>query len=89
MAADICEVLEIAQVGRAVDRLDKDEVSTNHVIDSIGRKQETYIISESGLYSLVMTSRKTEAKAFKKWVTGEVLPWCLAESEPQPPSPHR
>lgn len=44
------------------------------VIDSIGRRQQAYIISEPGLYRLVMRSRKPEAKEFQRWVTHEVLP---------------
>jgi len=55
-------------------RLDKDECNTITLTDTIGRKQEVRIINESGLYSLILTSRKPEAKKFKKWVTSEVLP---------------
>lgn len=57
-----------------VKMFDKDEFSTTEVIDSIGRRQQTYIISEPGLYRLVMRSRKPEAKEFQRWVTHEVLP---------------
>lgn len=44
------------------------------ITDTIGRSQTVTAINESGIYSLIMTSRKPEAKAFKKWVTSEVLP---------------
>lgn len=44
------------------------------VIDALGRKQETWLINEPGLYSLVLRSRKPEAKHFKRWITHEVLP---------------
>ena len=71
---DVCDVLGLDNVRRALDRLDGNEFTTSKVIDSIGREQETYVVNESGLYSLIMTSRKPEAKAFKKWVTSEVLP---------------
>jgi prophage antirepressor-like protein len=74
VAKDVCEVLGIGNVSDAIARLDDDEFDTIEVTDSIGRKQETYVVNESGLYSLIMTSRKPEAKAFKKWVTSEVLP---------------
>ena len=74
VAKDVCEALGLDNVRRALDRLDGDEFTTSKVIDSIGREQETYVVNESGLYSLIMTSRKPEAKAFKKWVTSEVLP---------------
>lgn len=71
---DVCNVLEITNVTETLKRLDQDEFSTTEVIDSIGRSQEVYIVNESGLYSLVMTSRKKQAKDFKRWVTHEVLP---------------
>jgi anti-repressor protein len=74
VAADVCAILDITNVGNAITRLDKDEKDAIRIMDSIGREQNVSGINESGLYSLVMTSRKTEAKAFKKWVTGEVLP---------------
>jgi prophage antirepressor-like protein len=57
----------------AISRLDNDEKGVGN-IDTLGGKQDLVIINESGLYSLVLTSRKSEAKRFKKWVTGEVLP---------------
>ena len=74
LAKDVCEVLGIDNVTWALKKLDEDEFTTSKVIDSIGREQETYVVNESGLYSLIMTSRKPEAKAFRKWVTSEVLP---------------
>ena len=74
VAKDVCNVLAIKQPVRAIEPLDEDEVSKIHVIDSIGRRQQTYIISESGLYALVIRSNKPEARKFRKWVTGEVLP---------------
>ncbi len=54
-----------------VDNEDKDEVP---IQDSIGRNQNTPIINESGLYSLVLSSKLSTAKKFKRWVTSEVLP---------------
>jgi anti-repressor protein len=71
---DVCSVLGLDNVTWALKKLDEDEFSTAKVIDAMGREQETYVVNESGLYSLIMTSRKPEAKAFKKWVTAEVLP---------------
>jgi phage antirepressor YoqD-like protein len=58
----------------ALARIDADDVSSTDVTDSMGRMQSTKVINESGLYSLVLGSRKPEAKKFKKWVTAEVLP---------------
>lgn len=70
VASDVCTALEIANPTQAVGRLDDDERS----MLNIGRQGEAHIISESGLFSLVMSSRKAEAKQFKRWVTHDVLP---------------
>lgn len=70
VAADVCEVLGIQNVAQAVERLDEDE----RYMFNIGRQGSVHGINESGLYSLVLGSRKPEAKRFKKWVTSEVLP---------------
>lgn len=73
IAADVCKALEIANSRDALSRLDDDErgvVST----DTPGGRQNVSIVSEAGLYSLVLGSRKPEAKAFKRWVVHEVLP---------------
>jgi len=74
--SDVCRVLEITNVGNAAARLDTDEKSNirNPDVTSAGGNPNITIINESGLYSLVLTSRKAAAKRFKKWVTGEVLP---------------
>ena len=74
VAADVCEALTIANHRDAVAKLDEDEKDGVGITDAIGREQETTVINESGLYSLILTSRKPEAKKFKKWVTAEVLP---------------
>lgn len=71
---DCMSILGLGNPTETVKMFDDDEFSTTEVIDSIGRRQQTYIISESGLYGLVLKSRKTEAKEFKRWVTHEVLP---------------
>ena len=70
VAADVCRVLEIQNTTDALSRLDEDERARFN----LGVKGDTNIISESGLYSLVLTSRKPQARAFKKWITSEVLP---------------
>ena len=74
VAKDVCEVLGIANHKDAVSRLDDDERDGVGITDAIGRIQQTTIINESGLYSLIFQSRKPEAKTFRKWVTSEVLP---------------
>ncbi|HDR7601758.1 TPA: phage antirepressor [Bacillus mycoides] len=71
VAKDVCEVLEIKNTTMAMQKLESDEVTKFNLG---GLSGETNIINESGLYSLIMTSRKPQAKAFKKWVTSEVLP---------------
>ena len=70
---DVCEVLEISDVRRVAERLDIDEWSQTPVTDSLGRKQNTYIINESGLYNVILRSDKPEAKPFRKWVSNDVL----------------
>lgn len=71
---DVCDVLELTTPARVAERLDGDEVSQTHIIDSLGRNQSMTIINESGLYSVVLRSDKPQAKPFRKWVTSEVLP---------------
>lgn len=76
VAADVCAVLNIGNARQAVSYLDEDEVRQLPVItnDGSGRTLHTNLVNEPGLYSLILRSRKPEAKAFKRWVTHEVLP---------------
>lgn len=78
VAADVCEVLTIGNNRDAVARLDDDEKADVGITDTssngTAQGRSVTIINESGLYSLILTSRKPEAKRFKKWVTSEVLP---------------
>ncbi len=76
--ADVCRVLDHSNPSVAASRLDDDEKLTldnteGHDGQRGGAQFQT-IINESGLYSLVLTSRKPEAKRFKKWITAEVIP---------------
>ena len=73
VAADVCRALEISNSRDAVARLDDDEKGVGST-DTLGGRQGMQIINEPGLYTLVLGSRKPEAKAFKRWVTHEVLP---------------
>lgn len=73
IANDICESLEIGNPRSTLALLDEDEKGV-HSMDTLGGTQRLSIINESGLYSLILRSRKPEAKKFKKWVTAEVLP---------------
>lgn len=74
--ADVCRVLEIGNPSQAAKRLDDDEQDTLTNDEGIAapQVQSLTIINESGLYTLIMRSRKPEAKRFRKWVTAEVLP---------------
>lgn len=70
VAKDVCEILDISNPTQAIGRLDEDE----RAMFNIGRQGDANVINESGLYSLVLGSRKPEAKSFKKWITGIVIP---------------
>lgn len=73
VARDVCECLELTNTSQTLSYLDDDEkgITTN---DTPGGQQEMSIVSEAGLYSLILRSRKPEAKIFKRWITHEVLP---------------
>jgi len=73
---DICDVLELSNPSMIADRLDEDEqmkVDPKQYLGSRSNEPIT-VISESGLYNVILLSRKPEAKKFKRWVTHEVLP---------------
>lgn len=73
VAKDVCDVLGLVNSRKAVAALDDDEKGVT-ISDTLGGPQEVSIVSESGLYALIFRSRKPAAKAFRKWVTAEVLP---------------
>lgn len=72
VAKDVLEVLGL-DTSHGVRDLEDDEKDL-HIMETLGGKQEMTIVSEAGLYSLVLRSRKSEAKEFKRWITHEVLP---------------
>jgi prophage antirepressor-like protein len=73
--ADACRVLEITNTGNALARLDDDEKADIRLMDARSGQHRLYaLISESGLYSLILRSEKPKAREFKKWVTSTVLP---------------
>jgi prophage antirepressor-like protein len=75
VARDVLDVLGVKNPTEAMRGLDHDEFSSTEVVDSAGKRQpNTYIINEPGLYSLMLRSRKPQAKAFKRWITHEVIP---------------
>ncbi len=78
VAKDVCDILGMSNPSMAVIALDKDEVAQIDPKDYLGSEnrsnQAVNIVSEPGLYKLIMRSRKPEAKEFQRWVTHEVLP---------------
>jgi anti-repressor protein len=70
---DVCDVLEISNSRDTTARLDEDEKGVAQIYTP-GGQQEMTIISESGLYNVILRSDKPKAKPFRKWVTSEVLP---------------
>lgn len=72
---DVAKVLDYNEPNKAIARhVDEDDRMKHPIIDNLGRKQESWIINESGLYSLILSSKLPNAKKFKRWVTSEVLP---------------
>jgi anti-repressor protein len=74
VAKDVCDILEVGNPSQALSRLEEDEKSTLILNDGTPGNPNTSIVNEPGLYSLILGSRKPEAKAFKRWVTHEVIP---------------
>lgn len=73
IARDVCECLSIGKHRDAVSRLEEDERGSVEM-DTPGGRQSLSAVNEYGLYSLVLSSRKPEAKEFKRWITHEVIP---------------
>lgn len=71
--ADVARVLGL-KTSKLVQRLSDDVLSKYPISDSLGREQVTNFINEDGLYDVILDSRKPEARQFRKWVTGDVLP---------------
>ena len=69
----MCRALGLGNSSKAIMPLDDDEKGIT-ISDTLGGKQEMTTINEPGLYSLILRSRKPEAKAFKRWITHEVIP---------------
>lgn len=72
---DVADILGYSKSRNAIAlHVDEDDALKQGITDSLGRVQETIIINESGLYSLILSSKLPSAKKFKRWVTSEVLP---------------
>ena len=75
VAADVCKALEVGNPSQAISRLDEDEKSITLISNEGNRgNPNVTIVNESGLYSLVLSSRKPETKTFKRWITHEIIP---------------
>ena len=80
VVADVCKALEIGNPPQAIARLEDDE-KMNTLISNEGNKRGSpnmTVVNEPGLYTLILSSRKPEAKVFKRWVTSETLPYVAA-----------
>lgn len=91
VAADVCRAIGIQQATRAVEPLDDDEKGVSS-IHTPGGPQDLLIVSEGGLYTLILRSRDatkpgTVAHRFRKWVTGEVLPTIRKTGRYEAPAP--
>lgn len=75
VAADLCRALEISDTQSALRRLHDDEKGKDS-IRTLGGTQEMLVVSEPGMYALVLGSRKPEAEVFQRWITHEVIP-CI------------
>ena len=73
---DVAEALGCKNVNKALaDHVSEDDLTKRYpIFDNMGRKQQAIFINESGLYSLVLSSKLPQARVFKHWVTSEVLP---------------
>jgi len=72
---DVAKALKYSNPQKAIrDHVDEDDKGMNESFTPEGGTQKTIVINESGVYSLILRSRKEEAKAFKRWITSEVLP---------------
>jgi prophage antirepressor-like protein len=72
--ADVCRAMDIANPSNVAARLDDDEKDDLHTVDTIGRQQSTTIVSEPGLYAVILQSRKPIARRFDRWIRHVVLP---------------
>lgn len=99
VAKDVCDILGYENPTKALaDHLDADEKSTqrifvpqetyrNESLGQVGQHRNVNIISESGLYALILRSHKPQARAFRRWITGEVLPAIRRAGHYRAPAP--
>ena len=80
VVADVCKALDVGNPSQAIARLEDDE-KMNTLISNEGNRRgnpNMTVVNEPGLYTLILSSRKPEAKVFKRWVTSEILPYVAA-----------
>lgn len=90
LAKDVCEVLGLSNPSQALSYLDDDEkqqVTPNLISSEVWHGRAPLVVNESGLYSLILRSRKPDAKRFKRWITHEVLPMIRRTGSYSPPAP--
>lgn len=91
--ADLARVLDVVSVGRLASRLDDGVRQAHTIVDALGREQRATIVSEAGMYEVVIRSDKPHAAAFRRWITHEVLPSIrrtggyAVHQEPAAPAP--
>lgn len=73
LASEVCQALNLTEVGRAVARLDSDE-KVLLLEQTLGGPQKMSFVNEAGLYTLILRSRKSSTKKFRRWITHVVLP---------------
>jgi prophage antirepressor-like protein len=88
VASDVCHILEIENSRRAASRLEEFERGRT-TVNTLGGRQSVTIVNESGLYALILTSRKPSAKKFRYWITHEVLPSIRKTGSYSRQSPYR
>lgn len=71
---DLCNILDYADSYQAIMKLDEDERRLDRAKDGSGQDRKAWTVNEAGMWSLVLSSDKPEAKAFKRWITHDVLP---------------
>lgn len=76
VAKDVCDILGLSDTNMSLKHLDEDEKLIQKIFGS-GQNRKMWVISESGLYALILRSNKPYAKTFRKWITSEVIPALL------------
>lgn len=73
VAPDVCAILGLSDTSQSVERLDEDEKRKEKIQIGV-QAREVWLVNEFGLYQLILSSDKAEAKAFKRWITHDILP---------------